>query len=136
MFANVQAIENGSNISSGKLCKYFFTQMVVTILILVVFESYTRDPAYIRVEHFIIWECLILILDLLFFLCRSNGKITFENFNRQSIPSMDCQDKFTAFLAILLYFVHCIWLFYGNYLYFTLPYEPVPSEPDLSDVTW
>ena len=59
-------------LSSGKLCKYFFTQMTVTVLVLIVFESQTTDPVFLQIENFLVYQCLILIADLLFFLFKSN----------------------------------------------------------------
>jgi hypothetical protein len=58
-------------LSTGKLCKYFFTQMCVTTLVLIVFEAQTSDPHLQKIETFLIYMCLILVVDLLYFLFKS-----------------------------------------------------------------
>ena len=42
-------------LSSGKLCKYFFTQMAVTILFLVIFEAESKVPEFQVIEQFLIY---------------------------------------------------------------------------------
>ena len=65
------AEEREAVLSSGKLCKYFFTQMSVTILFLVIFEAETNIPEFLIIEKFLIYQCILLVIDLLFFLFRS-----------------------------------------------------------------
>ena len=125
-------------LSTGKLCKYFFTQMSVTIIVLVVFESQTTDPHFQSIESFLIGMCLILVIDLLFFLFKSgtNHGDTSDNFssNRSSILEIVLN-----VISGLIYFTMIGWLIYGNYLYFNLPPgnyiedEPAP-EPVADDL--
>ena len=49
------AEEREAVLSSGKLCKYFFTQMSVTVLFLVIFEAETNIPEFITIENFLIY---------------------------------------------------------------------------------
>ncbi len=63
-------------LSSGKLCKYFFTQMSVTILFLVIFEAQSEIREFQEIERFLVYQCLLLVADLLFFLFRSSRQST------------------------------------------------------------
>ena len=66
-------------LSSGKLCKYFFTQMSVTVLFLVIFEAESEVPEFQTIETFLIYQCVILVADLLFFLFRSGERLHFHS---------------------------------------------------------
>ena len=112
--------------------------MSVTIIVLVVFESQTTDPHFQAIESFLIGMCLILVIDLLFFLFKSgtNHGDTSDNFssNRSSILEIVLN-----VISGLIYFTMIGWLIYGNYLYFNLPPgnyiedEPAP-EPVADDL--
>ena len=45
--------------------------MSVTVLFLVIFEAETDLPEFIKIETFLIYQCILLVVDLLFFLFRS-----------------------------------------------------------------
>ena len=109
-------------LSTGKLCKYFFTQMSVTILVLVVFESQTTDPAFKKVETFLTYMCLILVIDLLFFLFKSGASRndSSDNFASNSVRS-NVMEIVLNVVSGAIYFTMIGWLIYGNYLYLHLP---------------
>lgn len=45
--------------------------MSVTVLFLVIFEAQSRVPEFQQIEKFLVYQCLLLVADLLFFLFRS-----------------------------------------------------------------
>ena len=45
--------------------------MSVTVLFLVIFEAETDIPEFLTIEKFLIMQCILLVIDLLFFLFRS-----------------------------------------------------------------
>ena len=106
-------------LSTGKLCKYFFTQMSVTVLVLVVFESQTTDPLFQKIETFLVYMCLLLVVDLLFFLFKSghNPSDSSDNFASNSTRSSIVEVVLNV-ISALIYFSMIGLLFYGNYLYF------------------
>ena len=125
-------------LSTGKLCKYFFTQMSVTVIVLVVFESQTTDPHFKAIESFLVGMCLILVVDLLFFLFKSgtNHSDSSDNFssNRSSILEVVLN-----IISGIIYFTMIGWLIYGNCLYFSLPpgnylEDSTPPEPVTDEV--
>ena len=71
----VSQTEQETILSSGKLCKYFFTHMSVTVLFLVIFEAESALPEFETIEQFLIIQCVLLVLDLLFFLFRSHKSV-------------------------------------------------------------
>ena len=102
--------------------------MSVTILVLVVFESQTTDPNFQKIESFLVYMCLILVIDLLFFLFKSGTghSDSSDNFNshRSSIVEM-----ILNIISGIIYFTMIGWLIYGNYLYFNLPPGNYLEEP-------
>lgn len=67
-----QGSNDDAALSSGKLCKYFFTQMSVTVLFLVVFEAESNVAEFEVIETFLIYQCVLLVIELLFFLFRTS----------------------------------------------------------------
>ena len=49
--------------------------MAVTVLFLVIFEASSAVPEFQAVEKFLVYQCLLLVADLLFFLFRSSKTI-------------------------------------------------------------
>ena len=96
--------------------------MSVTVLVLVVFESQATDPAFKKVETFLTYMCLILVIDLLFFLFKSgtNRNDSSDNYINNSNRS-NCMEIFLNIVSGLIYFSMIGWLIYGNYLYLHLP---------------
>ena len=118
-------------LSSGKLCKYFFTQMSVTVLFLVIFEAETVIPEFITIEQFLIYQCILLVVDLLFFLFRSGKQSNaplYDQFESMSDrwDRMGRLDICNSLISLFLYFAQIGWLLYGNYIYFNLPLD-MPS---------
>jgi len=108
--------------STGKLCKYFFTQLFVTYLLLIVFESNTADPQFQLVKTFITYECALIVIELLFYLCRVASKLNYRSFDPDtSFARMDNTDKYTYGMAIFFYVLQNCWLIYGNVLFTQLP---------------
>ena len=96
--------------------------MSVTVLVLVVFESQTKDPHFQKVESYLITMCFILIIDLLFFLFKSGNaqSDSEDNFANNSHRSSVAAAA-TKITSGLIYFTMISWLLYGNYIYFNLP---------------
>lgn len=99
--------------------------MAVTVLFLVIFEAQTDVPEYKRIEKFLVYQCLFLVADLLFFLFRSSNRIEpdlndgFEPISNR-FRRMSCTEISNAFISLFLYLTQITWLIYGNYLYFNL----------------
>ena len=55
--------------------------MFVTFLVLVVFESATSDPSFQEVETFMVYEAMILVVELLIYLCRTGNIVNYANFD-------------------------------------------------------
>lgn len=99
--------------------------MSVTVLFLVIFEADSDEPEFMKVEKFIVYQCLLLVADLLFFLFRSTKNIAPENGDgyesmTQRIRRMSCIEVGNCCVSLLLYTAQIIWLLYGNYIYFNL----------------
>lgn len=58
------------NVNTGKLCKYFFTQLSVTVLVIVVFEANSENQQYLAVATFIKYQIALLVIDLFLSLLR------------------------------------------------------------------
>ena len=110
--------------------------MSVTILFLVIFEAESQLPEFQEIERFLVYQCLLLVADLLFFLFRST---------KQSAPQADAYETVSqrwgrmtkyellnSFVSILLYLAQISWLVYGNYIYFNLPVN-IPALYDEVD---
>lgn len=116
------AERDNNALSTGKLCKYFFTQLFVTYLLLIIFESTPEDPEFIRVETFISYECFFMVTELLFYLLRVGNKPYAASFDPSiTFNLMDRSEKLSCAFAIVLYTVHNLWLMYGNWLFLSLP---------------
>lgn len=118
---------NGSDdaaLSSGKLCKYFFTQMSVTILFLVVFEAESTVAEFELIETFLIYQCVLLVIELLFFLFRTS-RPPFPSDSSEALSDryhrMTRFDLSISLISLLLYILQICWLVYGNYIYFNMP---------------
>ena len=97
--------------------------MSVTVLVLVVFESQTADPLFQKIESFLVYMCLILVVDLLFFLFKSgtnNHGDQSDNFASNSHRG-SIMEVVLNVISGIIYIAMIGWLFYGNYLYFCLP---------------
>ena len=96
--------------------------MCVTTLVLIVFEAQTSDPHLQKIETFLIYMCLILVVDLLYFLFKSgtSSHSDSDNFANES-QRTSWSDLVLNTISMLIYLTMISWLFYGNYLYFTLP---------------
>lgn len=96
--------------------------MSVTTLVLIVFEAQTSDPHLQKIETFLIYMCLILVVDLLYFLFKSGASShsDSDNFANES-QRTSWGDMILNTISMLIYLTMISWLFYGNYLYFTLP---------------
>lgn len=109
-------------LSTGKLCKYFFTQLFVTFLLLIVFESSPTDPQFQQVENFISYECFFMITELLFYLLRVGSKPSVASFDpTTTFDLMERPEKLACGIAIALYTAHNLYLIYGNWLFLSLP---------------
>ena len=101
--------------------------MAVTVLFLVIFEAESTVESFEVIEQFLIFQCVLLVLDLLFFLFRS-GKMTSspndanETFSDRA-RRMSKMEIFSSVCSLLLYMAQIGWLVYGNYLYFNLPVD-------------
>ena len=105
--------------------------MSVTILFLVVFEAESDEPEFKRIETWLIYQCVILVAELLFFLFRS-GKPTSVSYDAYESVSdrferMSRLDIFNSLVSLAIYVIQITWLVYGNYIYFTLP----PNMPSI-----
>ena len=102
--------------------------MSVTVLFLVIFEAESSISEFEQIETFLIYECVLLIIDLLFFLFRSGKhhqaqmfdayETVVERYNR-----MSRLDICNSMISLLLYLAQIGWLVYGNYIYFNLPVD-------------
>ena len=102
--------------------------MSVTVLFLVIFEAQSRVPEFQRIEKFLVYQCLLLVADLLFFLFRSVKPLSLgtgeENQSFiQRLRSLSCTEGLNAFISLVLYLTQVAWLIYGNYIYFNLPVD-------------
>ena len=102
--------------------------MSVTVLFLVIFEAQSRVPEFQQIEKFLVYQCLLLVADLLFFLFRSVKPLQIgageENQSfTQRLRALSCTEGLNAFISLVLYLTQVAWLIYGNYIYFNLPVD-------------
>ena len=105
----MQDADRDAVLSSGKLCKYFFTQMSVTVLFLVVFEAETTIPEFLTIEKFLIYQCILLVVDLLFFLFRSGKSSQASIYDQYEsmhdrYTRMSRMDVCNSVISVVLYF--------------------------------
>ena len=129
--------------------------MSVTVLFLVIFEAESDMPEFEQIETFLIYECVILIIDLLFFLFRSGKHHSTQVLDAYETMGdrwnrMSRLDICNSLISLVLYLAQISWLIYGNYIYFNLPvnipglYEQeeaagahfVESESEINSEKW
>ena len=106
--------------------------MSVTVLFLVVFEAESTLPEFEKIETFLIYECVLLVIELLFFLFRTS-RPAFTTDPAESVSDrynrMTRIDVCASLISLLLYVVQISWLIYGNFIYFNLPTDlPIIME--------
>ena len=102
--------------------------MSVTVLFLVVFEAETTIPEFMTIEKFLIYQCILLVVDLLFFLFRSGKSSQASIYDQYEsmhdrYSRMSRMDVCNSVVSVVLYFTQIAWLVYGNYIYFNLPLD-------------
>ena len=91
--------------------------MSITILFLVIFEAESSILVYQQVEQFLIYQCLLMVADILTFLFRSiRSREPNDDYN-----SATDRDRINTFVSVILYFTQIVFFIYANYLLSTLP---------------
>ena len=106
-------------LSTGKLVRYFFSQISVTILLLVIFEAAATESApFVVVENFIAVQCAIMIVDLLSYLCKGGSRRGDDDFEGQQARR---EHPCLILFSVAVYLFEIAWLIYGNIIYLQLP---------------
>lgn len=111
--------------------------MAVTVLFLVIFEANSDVPEFQKVEKFLVYQCLLLVADLLFFLFRSNKTLVPDQDGyepmTQRIRRMSCLEIGNCCVSLLLYMAQIAWLLFGNYIYFNLDTQNYLNKMDVEE---
>lgn len=102
--------------------------MSVTVLFLVIFEAESDEAQFKQIENFLIYQCVLLIVDLLFFLFRSGKHSNTSIYDAyESVGDrwnrMSKLDACNSLVSFTLYITQIGLLIYGNYIYFNIPLD-------------